>query len=213
MTTAGEWPHRALLMRFESLGTNCEFGSVQRHFGAEPLGLFRWAGIEYQALLPILAQRFEGIGDPARTRALCDHQGEYFLHNTGIEFVVHTWMNFAENDNADFFQRQCARLRFLAGKMIADLTAGEKIFVYKRVATDVTDDEVRALRAEMDRYGQAPLLCVRLAGGHHAAGTVERFSRRVLIGYIDRIAEMPIGPAVSYDCWLSICQAAAAKFG
>lgn len=212
MTAAEAYPHRELLTRFESLGTNCEFGSVQRHFGAETLGLFRWAGIEYQALLPILAQRFAGIGDPARTQGLSDHVGEYFLRNTGIEFVVHTWMNFAENDNAEFFEKQCARLRFLAEKMIADLTAGEKIFVYKRVAADVTDDEVRALRAEMDRYGPAPLLCVRLAGGRHVAGTVERFSRRVLIGYLDRLAAMPIGPSVSYDCWLSICAAAALKF-
>ena len=33
---------RALLLRFESLGADCEFGLVQRRYGAEPLGLLRW---------------------------------------------------------------------------------------------------------------------------------------------------------------------------
>lgn len=31
-----------LVARFESLGDNCEFGLVQRHFGAEPVGVFRF---------------------------------------------------------------------------------------------------------------------------------------------------------------------------
>ena len=65
----------------------------------------------------------------------------------------------------------------------------------------------------MDRYGRAPLLCVRLADEHHKPGTVEKFSRRALIGYIDRIPEAPVGPYVSYVCWRAICEAAAAKFG
>ncbi len=37
---------RELLMRFESLGTNCDFGLVQRAAGAETLGLFQFIGVD-----------------------------------------------------------------------------------------------------------------------------------------------------------------------
>src|ERR1700679_3995741 len=33
----------ALMYRFENLGSDCEFGFVQRHLGAEPLSLLRFA--------------------------------------------------------------------------------------------------------------------------------------------------------------------------
>jgi len=55
---------RHLLMRFEALGENCELGFVQRHFGAEPLGLLRWAGISNASLVTALDTAFAGVGDP-----------------------------------------------------------------------------------------------------------------------------------------------------
>ena len=39
-------PLNEMLLEFESLGDNCEFGLVQRHFGAEPISLLRFAGFE-----------------------------------------------------------------------------------------------------------------------------------------------------------------------
>ena len=46
---------RAIVTQFESLGGTghgCEFGLFQRHFGAEPLGLLRWADLSPE-LLPL----------------------------------------------------------------------------------------------------------------------------------------------------------------
>ena len=58
---------RTLLMRFESLGQNCEFGLVQRRYKAEPLGLFRWASTASAALTAILEADMQGIGAPEYT--------------------------------------------------------------------------------------------------------------------------------------------------
>jgi len=34
-----------LMLQFENIGDNCEFGLVQRHFNADPVGLLRFAGL------------------------------------------------------------------------------------------------------------------------------------------------------------------------
>src|SRR5260221_3025006 len=62
--SAGDMPLDQLMMQFESLGENCEFGLVQRRCGAEPLGLLRFASAPLPVLLAGLRARFEGLGDP-----------------------------------------------------------------------------------------------------------------------------------------------------
>jgi hypothetical protein len=42
---------RGFFPGFENLGGNCEFGLVQRHFGAEPLSLLRWTATPPEASL------------------------------------------------------------------------------------------------------------------------------------------------------------------
>src|SRR5579885_2880091 len=54
-------PPDQLMMRFESLGENCEFGLAQRRCGAEPLGLLRFASAPLEKLLAGLEGRFEGM--------------------------------------------------------------------------------------------------------------------------------------------------------
>jgi tetratricopeptide (TPR) repeat protein len=51
-------PEADILLKFESLGENCEFGLVQRHYGAEPLGLLRWMGAEPDQLCLALEAGF-----------------------------------------------------------------------------------------------------------------------------------------------------------
>src|SRR5690348_3255112 len=63
-------PLNRLMLAFESLGDNCEFGLVQRQAGAEPLGLLRFTGIflpievRLQKLVAALEHRFEGLAAP-----------------------------------------------------------------------------------------------------------------------------------------------------
>ena len=41
-------PLNELLLQFEPIGDNCEFGLMQQYFGAEPLSLLRFAGFEFR---------------------------------------------------------------------------------------------------------------------------------------------------------------------
>jgi hypothetical protein len=64
-----------LVRRFRALGDNCEFGLVQRHCGAEPIDLLRFAGLHIPiedrlaALTKAVTVGFEGLGQPARSRS------------------------------------------------------------------------------------------------------------------------------------------------
>src|ERR1700761_1738697 len=65
-------------LRFESLGGTghgCEFGLFQRHFGAEPLGLLRWADTPVDLLIKALESRFEGVGAPDNTILFAPEDG------------------------------------------------------------------------------------------------------------------------------------------
>ena len=56
-------PLDELMLAFESLGENCDFGLVQRHAGAEPLGIYRFSGTNLYQLLSTLNNEFEGVGE------------------------------------------------------------------------------------------------------------------------------------------------------
>lgn len=49
------------LVRFESLGDNCEFGFVHRRLSYEDGSLFRWARIDPWQLYAVLRSDFSGI--------------------------------------------------------------------------------------------------------------------------------------------------------
>ena len=55
-------PIEELMLAFESLGDNCEFGLVQRDGGAEPLGLLRFAGMSLGNLVAALEAKLDGLG-------------------------------------------------------------------------------------------------------------------------------------------------------
>ena len=53
-----------LLLLFEGLGDNCDFGVVQRAVGIEPFGLFRFAACKAQDVGALLRTRFQCLGEP-----------------------------------------------------------------------------------------------------------------------------------------------------
>ncbi|HVH82471.1 MAG TPA: hypothetical protein VM782_23955, partial [Stellaceae bacterium] len=80
----------ALMMGFESLGENCEFGLVQRRCGAEPLGLFRFASAPLPKLMAGLEARFEGMADPENLMVqLSDAGTEYMVEDQRFGFLYH----------------------------------------------------------------------------------------------------------------------------
>jgi tetratricopeptide (TPR) repeat protein len=198
---------RAFLLQFESLGRNCEFGLVQRSFGAEPLGLLRWANTGASNLIAALAGRFEGVGTPEQTE-LMRLRGEYGAEDKRYRFGIHLGIKEAEAEPDRVFKTQCRRIRFLRDKLLSELENQEKIFVYS--SFKLPDDRLAALIECLDRYGPNRLLCVRGFTDSQPAGSMEIISDRVVVGYTaqEALERGSDGWKIPIDHWLGFCEAA-----
>jgi tetratricopeptide (TPR) repeat protein len=192
---------KKLLMQFESLGDTCEFGMVQRQFGAEPMGLLRWASIPTSRLIAALDNRFDGVGEP--DNSLIDaYRGEYVTWDKRYLIHSHTFTPDTAEPLSSFTQGQLRRMRYLRRKLLEDLESGQKIFVYKS-DQGLSEQDARAIHASMRRYNpRAVLLCVMLSGELHSPGAAESLDEGLFIGYIDRFSTVDINASV----WLELCR-------
>lgn len=202
------WTH------FESLGANCEFGLVQRRFGVEPLGLLRWAGTPLNFLIQALDLEFAEIGSPDRT-TLDVVRGEWVIRDSRWRLTTHTFISESTEPHRSLLPKMLRRQAYLRTKLLGDLRAAEKIFVYQE-PDGMTVGDARRLCAALRRYGPTTLLCVLLADPEHGAGRVDIADTGLLIGYIDRL-----GPEIaangthnwnkiSLDVWQGLCSRALA---
>ena len=199
---------RDLLLGFESMGHNCEFGFVQRHFGAEPLGLLRWNSISPENLALGLEQHFERIGEAENVR-LSGPGGEYIVHELRFNMTMHTflWDTQTTVPHEQLRQQFIRRMKFLARKLHDDLIEGSKIFVYQYPLM-LTDAQMTAIEAGVRVHGPGRVLFVNDLMTDRPAGHVEQTSGGRLIGYVDRLNRSGLWADVSFDAWLKICQQA-----
>jgi hypothetical protein len=199
-------PLHELMMQFESLGENCEFGLVQRRCGAEPLGLLRFASAPLPVLLAGLRARFEGIGEPGEIDVqVSENQQEYLVVDKRFGFLYHPWVLVGEAGPDEIRQREVKRLPFLRRKLLEDLDEARKIFVYRGMRQQpqvLIMRLVEALRA----YGPVDLLWVTLHDEEHPPGRVEAVAPGLLKGYIDRFAPGENAHALSLECWIALCR-------
>jgi tetratricopeptide (TPR) repeat protein len=197
-----------LLMGFESLGENCEFGLTQRYFGLEPISLFRWVAIGMTSLADALENGLAGVGSPEQTIITITEGHEYYVSDKRYRFGMHSFVQQESMEQDRFFDQQCRRLRYLSGKLLEALAAGEKIFVYFQDNAVIEADLLR-LHAAMRRHGDITLLQVRRHDTAHPAGTVVLAGPGLLIGYIDRFGKRPPSSwDIAYDGWVAICRTA-----
>ncbi len=199
-----------LLMRFESLGDNGEFGLVQRHFGAEPPGLLRWAEIAPVALAKALHERFAGTGEPGNVEVSHPNADLSVVQDKVYGFVTESFLTRRDGPDDVFLRLNCQRMQFLKEQLIGDLEAGRKIFVYKPRNGLMSDAEIDIIHAGIRRFGTAPLLCVRIGDDPAMDGTVEKLADGLMVGYIRTVSPDARGHEILYASWLRLCTEAAA---
>jgi hypothetical protein len=191
-----------LMLEFESLGDNCEFGVVQRHFGAEPLGLLRFTATPPQLLTAALRDRFAGVGATENT-TMTVYNGEYLTNDTRYHMAMHTFIRAGNDDREKRFPNICRRLEFLREKLIRDLEQSEKHFVYG-CRHRLSDEEIVAMWQATRLYGQNRLLLVHPANETELPGSTRIIEADLVVGCLDRLSvEQP-----SFDLWLQLCQLA-----
>ena len=195
------------MLGFESLGDNCEFGVVQRHYGAEPLGLLRFTATPSKLLVMALNSGFAGVGDPDTT-TLTTYNGEYLTGDTRYHMAMHTFIREAGDDREKRFVNVCRRIRFLRDKLLQDLKDAEKVFVYG-CREALSDGEIRELWSALRRYGDNRLLFVGAAGDQNAAGSVRQLEDSLVVGFIDKLSvDTPF-----FRTLAAICRQAGALMG
>jgi hypothetical protein len=212
-SAAASVPLDRLMLRFESLGENCEFGLVQRRCGVDPLGLLRFASAPFPALLAALRARFEGIGDWDQIEVRISENGrEYLVFDKRYGFLYHPWVLVGEGSAETIRRREARQLPLLRRKLIEDLEQAGKIFVYHGMAP-LSETQARELSVAMQAYGPATLLWVELYDEAHPAGTVESAGEGLLKGYIDRFAPGENAHDLSLAGWIALCRRAWALRG
>jgi hypothetical protein len=198
-----------MMMEFESLGDDCEFGFVQRSVGAEPLSLLRFGGIRLHRLYEGLGNRFEGIDDVAELGIAIqggEGHGEYMVVQN--RYLYHTFVNSWEMDRDALIAREAARLAFCRRKLLEDLEDGDKIFVVKSSqAPGLRLDQVAPVAERVAGYGGGTTFWVSASDAEHPPGTLQWHGPTLLEGRVDHLCEP--GHAVRFSpLWLPLCRRA-----
>ena len=199
---------RKLVMEFESIGDNCEFGLMQRAIGTERMGLFRYSGIaDVFRLCDLIERRFDGFceGDDLQIALFGP---EWIVSVISASMSMHTGriQGLVSREKIEFEERQ--KLQFLANKFMDDLQEGRRTFVYRTVPGERGgSDGVRGMDRLYDAlrsYGDCPLLWVNPANGDHPHGTVVHVRDRLFRGFIRRLT--PYANAHDSDelAWLDL---------
>jgi hypothetical protein len=199
---------KELMMRFESLGEDCEFGLVQRRCGAEPLGLLRFSSTPLPKLINALDAKFEGLGRHDLIQIELSSNGrEYMVLDKRFGLYYHAWVMAGEKSPTEIHSRECARLPFLARKLIEDLQESEKLFVYRGMKP-LAEPDVLKLVASMRTYGPTTLLWVEAVtdDDRGVAGSVEELAPGLLKGNIDRFAPLNNAHDFSLEAWIEVCR-------
>jgi capsular polysaccharide biosynthesis protein len=205
-----------LMLAFESLGDNGEFGLIQRRAGVEPLGLLRFSGIarpvevRLDAVAVALARGFEGLGVSGTLTVYPDGQAaprEFLVRDSVYDLMYRTGIHEGELEADALRDREPARLAFLRRKLLSDLQTGEKIWVWKSRTTS-DRHQVEPLLDVLRRFGPNTLLWAVEANDTHRPGTVERLDVDLIKGYVECFATDDTAADVRPAAWFEVCRGA-----
>ena len=195
-----------LLQEFESLGSDCEVGLLQRQFNVEPLGLLRWGGPLIDQLITALRARFDGLGAPGTLR-LEDRQREYLMHDDVYKMLMHTFIPVDPAQEDRILKQLGRRMTFLKRILIDAIAEGVRIFVFKDVQGS-DRSRIAALHEELRRVGPATLLVVQAASPGHRAADVERLGDGLFLGFVSAFGNKPLNKDGAWNIpvqeWINI---------
>ena len=196
-----------LFMEFQSLGDNCEFGLIQRHFLAEPVSLLRWSAISTESLIGGIEDGFEAVGAPETTVLTVGANNEYYLHDATYNIFMHTFLkvHLVSESPADLHNRMCQRQSYLGRKLREDLEDPDQIFVYKP-DFGATVDDAKTLHSALERRAPNYLLFAVEADAERPAGSVEQIAPRLFVGAIGHLSRPGDGwENLDFESWRSVC--------
>jgi hypothetical protein len=199
-----------VLSRFESLGSNCEFGLAQRYSGLEPLGLFRFTSSQLPDLLRGLDTKFADYGSPGDLELFDGPEHHVFCRSKALNYTYNTLRLSAETDMEAALPQEYQKVAYLKTRFFEELSLGEKIYV--RNGT-YQAEEIRTLVRALRQHGPARLLWVNEASGDHVAGDVRWFEDGVVEGFMERHKLFDMAASVPLRDWIELCCNADALFG
>ena len=157
----------------------------------------------------MLEARLAGLGDPGSVGTVMFGR-EFMVVDRRYGMTYHSFRYAGEALEEEVIRENEIKLAYLARKFIEDLEDGEKIHVYKRLATR-DQSEVLAIHEALLRIGPARLFWVTAPSHAHPPGTVEWVAPGLLRGSASGI---DIRNAHNFDAagWLDLCRAAHAAF-
>jgi hypothetical protein len=193
---------------FENLGSNCEFGFVQRHFGAEPLGLLRFAAIAQPRLVEALRTGFAKLTAPGNLQAHIlpnDPAQEWLLRDQHYGIETHTFQKQSEITAEAMLAQAQRRYTLLIRKLLEDIAEGQRIYVFQHPFIE-SAAPARAIAAAL---APATLLWVSI-DPTRPPGTVTRLEPNLLHGAIDTLAPdgfAASGNLLAWTCFLANARA------
>ena len=194
-------------LQFEGLGDNCEFGIVQRHFGADPIGLFRFAAISAETLSDLLHEEFDRLGDPAFTKLSLTAGDEFLVRDTRGLYHLHSFVRKGFVNEEAFLSKQVQRLAYLKRKLLEDLRENRKIFVHKSSLARIDDHTALRLHEAISAFGHNCLLVIRRTEADHPSGTLSVLRPGLLVGYVSTLYSGE-GSPVDFESWRSLLMSA-----
>ena len=198
---------RDIVLRFESIGENCELGFVQRYCGAEPLSLMRFSYGDAARMTRAVREGFAALQIPGDLRATLDGTNdEYGIYDNTYGMHYHTFRYARDVGAEDLVRAETKRLSFLTRKYLGDMSDGEKFFVHWRKER-LSEQEITPLHEAMRAYGPAKLLWLVEPSDGEASGTVTETRPGLMKGVIAELAKVGSYGAPSMEAWLTVMMA------